>query len=62
MSEFIEADGWSSLTHLSTVSQTARSHPRLLAVLRVSQECSTMALVDLDELGEEGLDCLWRWR
>jgi hypothetical protein len=49
------------LNHLSAVAKVARSHPGLLAVLRVSRDETTMALVDLSKLLEESLDSRWRW-
>jgi hypothetical protein len=49
------------LTHFTPITKVARTHPGLLAVLRMRGDKSTMALVDLDELLKEGLDRLW-WR
>jgi hypothetical protein len=56
----VQVNERSSLTHLSTVGQVAGSHPRLLAVLGMSHERSTVGLVDLHELGEESLNRLGR--
>jgi hypothetical protein len=58
----VQVNERSSLTHLSTVGQVAGSHPWLLAVLRMSHERSTVALIDLHELGEESLNRLRRGR
>lgn len=49
------------VTNLATISQVTRTQPRFLAMLRMSQDNATMALVDLDELLEEGLNSRWRW-
>jgi hypothetical protein len=46
--------------HITAVSKVTGAHPRLLAVLGVRRDQTTMALVDLDELLEEGLDSLRR--
>jgi hypothetical protein len=48
------------LDHFSAISKVTRAQPRLLAVLRVSRDNTTMALVNLNELLEEGLDGRWR--
>jgi hypothetical protein len=48
------------LNHFSAVSKVARAQPRLLAVLRVSRNNTTMALVDLNEFLEESLNSRWR--
>jgi len=49
------------LTKFTAVGEVARTHPRLLAVLRVGSEDTTMALVDLNELLHKSLDlCLRR--
>jgi hypothetical protein len=50
-----------TLTKFTAVSKVTRTHPRLLAVLRMSSEDTAVALIDLDELLHESLDlCLRR--
>jgi hypothetical protein len=49
-----------SHTHLSAIGKVTRTHPRLLAVLRVGGDKAAMALVNLDEFLDEGLNGLWR--
>jgi hypothetical protein len=48
------------LDHLTSVSEVAGTHPRLLAVLRVRHDNPTVALVNLNKLLEEGLNLLTR--
>lgn len=47
---------------LTSISKVARAHPGLLAMLRVRRDQSTMGLVDLHKLLNEGLHGLRRWR
>lgn len=48
------------LTKLTTICKVAHAHPRLLAVLWVGGEDTTVALIDLYELLYEGLHGSWR--
>ena len=48
------------LDHLTTVSKVTGTHPRLLAMLRVSGNETTVGFINLHELLEEGLDGLRR--
>ena len=49
------------LDHLTAIGKVTGTHPRLLAMLRVSGNKTTVALVSLHKLLEEGLNGLgWR--
>jgi hypothetical protein len=50
----------SEISYLSTIGKVTGSHPGLLAMRGMSRYKATVALVDLGELLEEGLDGSWR--
>jgi hypothetical protein len=62
LAEFVDVRSRMQLTKFTTVSKIARTHPGLLAVLRMSSEDTTVALVDLHKLLDEGLDSHLRRR
>ena len=60
--EYMELRLRMQLTKFTTVSEVAKPHPGLLAVLRVGSKDTAVALIDLNKLLHECLDLLCRRR